>query len=1384
MILLALYFPSESIAASPVQGFSEEMQFQLIQHLFEDGLYYSAQKEANNYLNTFPEGPSRETVLFLHTRANELQSGNIQEAVKGYNQYRLTYPNGRWIKDSMFFEGSLVVRLGQYRKGISILEEYLDKFPDSDHRENALYWLGKTAFYSAESARQDQLFDISEPLYQKVATALLKISKPNRLIKEHQIDRMYFIGWSYHFQQKTQEAQKWLLEYVNQAQDRSNISTIYYHLGENERKVKNYKKAITFYEKLTLFPEFPLLNHAIYLIAEGRYLMFKENPPEKNQRPHIENIISLFQAYLTTEDQQHKAAARSHIAGLYYQLGKKEWETENYQEAITFFEKLTQFPEFPLLNLTIFLNAKGHYLIFERKPPEKNQRSHIERIISLFQNYLKTGDQEYKKDAHSYIAAMYYRLGQNEWEAKNYQKAISFFEKLNQYPDSQYFNSAIFSKAEVHYLNFQKEPPEKDQKIHIGKIIDLYQAYLKTGDQKYQKTAHTRIAEIYYQLGQNEWEAKNYQEAITFFEKLISYPGSPPQYKENAHARIAEIYYQLGQSEWEAKNYQEAITFFEKLKQFPNSEHFNPAIFSNAEMYYLIFLEKPLTKNRSSNLKTIISLYESYLKTEDQQYKATTYYRLGSLHVNNNEQNKAITNYQQYLKSGETTHAADAHYELGRLYSEKNDYTQAIKEFQLARHSETYQNDGALIQLLVQLFEKTNQQRELQALLAEAKENKALKGQDRSYFLLQAVSIALQNNNCSQVLKDLKEIPSSYKQADQHYLLYARGSCYIQQKQWEQAEIDLVPLIQDPEYEKLVFELLIATYQGAKKWEKLAQHIEEFWQRENFPPQTQHFQILVSTYHQLQDWQKIVATYTRWESVFKQDVEKPEPLINWAEAEEKLEHIEQSRILYERALSLDTSNDFNLREKVVTPFPDIYLKDTSVDFNLRETIVARLADSYLKDGDYHNYTRIYEHYLMPYLTDPKIQQQYAFALGRVYYEPLKEYEEARRWFQEADQGQVTDLEIEANILLSAIEEAEGNTAQAIQILNDLLKRSLEQTKWNLIINHQLGSLYDSQKQWSDALKKYRIVAGHSPITEESEKVLQKEAQERIGQIERYFTRIKLDRFIEQEAWKQVAQMIRDGLKKKHFSPSHELYETLVHAESQQENWEDILSAYQEWRKLDSSKAESFEALLTQGQAADHLSDIKLTKQFYGKALNLVPVKDLQNRIFLTERLGEIYEQENNYEKVVELYEKTYPFLQKRQDQIRFSYKIGEHYLTHLKQEKQVRKWFTKTDMGGISVEELSAIWYLAEMETNQEKAIKMLARLASRPISKQPDWYILLNYKLGILYGKEGEWPKAKIHFDRVAKAKPSKIYGAEQKIAKGQSAEIAKYLKELNESQ
>ena len=187
--------------------------------------------------------------------------------------------------------------------------------------------------------------------------------------------------------------------------------------------------------------------HTLFLKAEGEYQLLLSLPESQHRRTHLESIVQLFQNYLETQDGEYDNDAKARIALLYYQLGQQEWKKQNYQEAITFFDELKQFPQFSLHNPALFLKAEGEYQLMQREPESQRNRDHLVAILQRFQHYLKTEDFQYQTEAQSRIASLYYQLGQNEWDKRNYREAIAFFDELDQFPQFPLRPAHTFSES-------------------------------------------------------------------------------------------------------------------------------------------------------------------------------------------------------------------------------------------------------------------------------------------------------------------------------------------------------------------------------------------------------------------------------------------------------------------------------------------------------------------------------------------------------------------------------------------------------------------------------------------------------------------------------------------------------------------------------------------------------------------------------------------------------------------------------------------------------------------------------------------------------------------------------------------------------------------------
>ena len=120
--------------------------------------------------------------------------------------------------------------------------------------------------------------------------------------------------------------------------------------------------------------------------------------------------------------------------------------------------------------------------------------------MQLYQNYLETQDEQYRSDARSRIASLYYQLGQQEWEKQTTKKPLFFLTNWNSFHNFHCATQPCFSKLKEEYQLLQQRPQQyRHKRVSLEGIIQLYQDYLETEDSEYEEDAKVRIASIFYQ---------------------------------------------------------------------------------------------------------------------------------------------------------------------------------------------------------------------------------------------------------------------------------------------------------------------------------------------------------------------------------------------------------------------------------------------------------------------------------------------------------------------------------------------------------------------------------------------------------------------------------------------------------------------------------------------------------------------------------------------------------------------------------------------------------------------------------------------------------------------------------------------------------------------
>jgi hypothetical protein len=175
--------------------------------------------------------------------------------------------------------------------------------------------------------------------------------------------------------------------------------------------------------------------------------------------------------------------------------------------------------------------------------------------------------------------------------------------------------------------------------------------------------------------------------------------------------------------------------------------------------------------------------------------------------------------------------------------------------------------------------------------------------------------------------------------------------------------------------------------------------------------------------------------------------------VEWGKAAEEEGNVKSARIRYEYALD--------------------YLPET--DWQRRLAATNGLAKALQQQDRADDAAAAYEA-VLPQIADADVKQQYAFYLGRIYAERVKDPAKASQWFRAADRGGKDPVSLEAGYLWADQQLAAERGDVALTRLKELAARGIAGSKWDVPIHYRIAVLLHQRKDLKDALAHYRIVA--------------------------------------------------------------------------------------------------------------------------------------------------------------------------------------------------------------------------------------------------------------------------------------------------------------------
>ncbi len=450
-------------------------------------------------------------------------------------------------------EADYMIAVSDYFRGkentIEILHDYLDKYPETLHRNDISFYMGSYYFGQKDWGKALFWFNQSDVDY---------LSPPDQ--EDYTFRSAYA---DLQTGNRAQAAQKFDLLVKN--------SDKYFHAATYYRAYLdfqngNYDKALNVFERLKTNPEYA--EQSYFFITQGLFL--------KNDLP---GAIAAGQDYL------NKYPGNQNSAEIYRILGNSYYRTDNIPQSIAFYEKYFSLESHPfredMFQLGTAYSRTGNperAIEALQHVASKDDQLGQAAYMLLGQNYLKTGDNNNALMAFDAASRVQFDPSISEVALYNYamlvhKTSLSVFDQsitvlqrfLNEYPNSKYTD-------------------EINQQLASTLLsTNNYRAALNVIDRM--RSPGRQILEakqtILFQLGAQAFIDGNYNGAIQNFNSCINMGNYDMGSKNEAYFWRGETYYRTNDNSSAIKDYQSYIAVSNV-----SSENYTNALYNLGYSYF------------------------------------------------------------------------------------------------------------------------------------------------------------------------------------------------------------------------------------------------------------------------------------------------------------------------------------------------------------------------------------------------------------------------------------------------------------------------------------------------------------------------------------------------------------------------------------------------------------------------------------------------------------------------------------------------------------------------------------------------------------------------------------------------------------------------------
>lgn len=635
-----------------LEKYKEQSASQSEQDVYELGYAYYRAKQYEKAILQFKEIMNNQTAVaqnaFYHLADCFLKINDKKNARIAFLSAAKLEFDDAITEDALFNYAKLSYELADspFNEAIKALNVYIKRYPNSERNDEVYNYLGKVFMTTKNYQGAIESFENVEKINDEIEMAYQRVTFFRGLELFNDLD---FGKAIINFDKSLNNA-KYNASYKAQCN---------YWKGEAYYRVKRFADAVESYKQ--------------FLLTTGAITMDEYNVAHYNiaysyfKLKNYNEAITWFRKYTNfMEDAKSKMVGDSYV-----RVGDCYFVSRKYNDAISFYQKAIDINTYDV-----------DYSMFQKGFSLGLIKEHDKKILVMNQLLNDFPKSNYCDDA-------LYELGRSYSDINENEMAISTFQRiLDEYPASSYGNKALLQMGLIHYnhdrldeaLAAYKQVAESSKEskesrdalfgiknIYVEKNdVDSYIAYTKELGE-YANVSEAEQDSLIYISAENLYMAGNCEEALQKFGNYIrrfsegTFIINAQYYKAECHNKRNEL--------------NEAITAYDFVASKTKNKFTEHALIKAARIYYYLKNYNEALAHYSK-LETIAELRANVLEA--------LIGKMNSLYL--------LNKYEEAIKASIEVLLADklpdesfrrAHYILAQSYFAKNDIQSAIDEFQL-----------------------------------------------------------------------------------------------------------------------------------------------------------------------------------------------------------------------------------------------------------------------------------------------------------------------------------------------------------------------------------------------------------------------------------------------------------------------------------------------------------------------------------------------------------------------------------------------------------------------------------------------------------------------------------------------------------------------------